>query len=165
MAQPEAQRFVDKVGRLLDFLIPLYQREGKSYLTVGLGCTGGRHRSPVLARELMKRLDSAGFEHSPRPRHRPLSLRLVSFRAESADGEESSDRRHPSTASWILRFARNDKSRASRLLQFMMLPQSTLMRLTGHSRRRVEREEQRDARDFVLGGHSVSSRPATGNRP
>ncbi|MGC2445479.1 RNase adapter RapZ [Candidatus Binatus sp.] len=61
MAQPEAQRFIDEVGRLFDFLIPLYQREGKSYLTVGLGCTGGRHRSPVLARELMKRLERSGL--------------------------------------------------------------------------------------------------------
>lgn len=66
MAQPEAQRFIDEVGRLFDFLIPLYRREGKSYLTVGLGCTGGRHRSPVLARELMKRLESGGFESSVR---------------------------------------------------------------------------------------------------
>ena len=46
-------------ARLFDFLIPLYQREGKSYLTVGLGCTGGRHRSPVLARELAKRWRAA----------------------------------------------------------------------------------------------------------
>jgi UPF0042 nucleotide-binding protein len=61
MTQPESQRFVDEVGSLFDFLIPLYQREGKSYLTVGLGCTGGRHRSPVLARELMKRLERAGI--------------------------------------------------------------------------------------------------------
>ena len=60
MAQPESRRFIDEVGRLFDFLIPLYQREGKSYLTVGLGCTGGRHRSPVLARELMKRLETSG---------------------------------------------------------------------------------------------------------
>lgn len=66
MAQPEAQRFIDEVGRLFDFLIPLYQREGKSYLTVGLGCTGGRHRSPVLARELMKRLESGGFSSTIR---------------------------------------------------------------------------------------------------
>jgi UPF0042 nucleotide-binding protein len=61
MAQPESQRFIDEVGRLFDFLIPLYRREGKSYLTVGLGCTGGRHRSPVLARELIKRLESSGL--------------------------------------------------------------------------------------------------------
>ncbi len=66
MAQPESRRFIDEVGRLFDFLIPLYQREGKSYLTVGLGCTGGRHRSPVLARELMKRLESGGFAGSVR---------------------------------------------------------------------------------------------------
>ena len=66
MDQPESQRFIDEVGRLLDFLIPLYQREGKSYLTVGLGCTGGRHRSPVLARELMKRLETAGVASSVR---------------------------------------------------------------------------------------------------
>jgi RNase adapter protein RapZ len=62
MAQPEARRFVDEVDRLLEFLIPLYRREGKSYLTIGLGCTGGRHRSPVLAREMMGRLSQAGFE-------------------------------------------------------------------------------------------------------
>ncbi|MGH8011844.1 MAG: RNase adapter RapZ [Candidatus Binataceae bacterium] len=62
MAQPEARQFIDQVGHLLDFLLPLYQREGKSYLTIGLGCTGGRHRSPVLARELGSRLESSGFQ-------------------------------------------------------------------------------------------------------
>jgi UPF0042 nucleotide-binding protein len=62
MAQPEARRFIDELGRLLEFLLPLYQREGKSYLTIGLGCTGGRHRSPALARQLRERLAQAGFE-------------------------------------------------------------------------------------------------------
>lgn len=62
MAQPEARRFIDEVGRLLEFLLPLYRREGKSYLTIGLGCTGGRHRSPVLARELRDRLAPVGVE-------------------------------------------------------------------------------------------------------
>ena len=62
LAQPEARRFIDEIGRLLEFLLPLYRREGKSYLTIGLGCTGGRHRSPVLARELRERLAQAGFE-------------------------------------------------------------------------------------------------------
>jgi RNase adapter protein RapZ len=61
MAQPDAQRFIDEIGRLLEFLLPLYRREGKSYLTIGLGCTGGRHRSPVLARELRDRLAQSGF--------------------------------------------------------------------------------------------------------
>jgi len=62
MAQVEAQRFLQQVTALLEFLLPLYRREGKSYLTIGLGCTGGRHRSPVLARELCDRLARAGFE-------------------------------------------------------------------------------------------------------
>jgi UPF0042 nucleotide-binding protein len=62
MGHAEARRFIDEAGRMLEFLLPLYQREGKSYLTVGLGCTGGRHRSPVLARELSQRLASAGFK-------------------------------------------------------------------------------------------------------
>jgi UPF0042 nucleotide-binding protein len=61
MARAEAQGFVARVGELLEFLLPLYQREGKSYLTIGLGCTGGRHRSPVLARELRDRLAEAGY--------------------------------------------------------------------------------------------------------
>jgi RNase adapter protein RapZ len=52
MSQPDARRFIKEVTRLLKFLVPLYRREGKSYLTIGLGCTGGHHRSPVLAREL-----------------------------------------------------------------------------------------------------------------
>ncbi len=62
MAQREVEPFLDGVARLLGFLLPLYQREGKSYLTIGLGCTGGRHRSPVLARELAERLGASGFE-------------------------------------------------------------------------------------------------------
>ena len=66
MGHAEAQRFIEEVGRLLEFLLPLYRREGKSYLTIGLGCTGGRHRSPVLARRLQSRLAGAGFDSSVR---------------------------------------------------------------------------------------------------
>ena len=62
MAQPESRRFIDEISRLLEFLLPLYRREGKSYLTIGLGCTGGHHRSPVLVRELRDRLTEFGFE-------------------------------------------------------------------------------------------------------
>jgi UPF0042 nucleotide-binding protein len=60
MGHPEARRFIDEFARLLGFLIPLYRREGKSYLTIGLGCTGGRHRSPTLALELAHRLEGEG---------------------------------------------------------------------------------------------------------
>jgi UPF0042 nucleotide-binding protein len=62
MSHPESRRFITDVSKLLEFLIPLYRREGKSYLSVGLGCTGGRHRSPALARELRTRLAHSGFE-------------------------------------------------------------------------------------------------------
>lgn len=66
MARAEARSFVARVGELLEFLLPLYRREGKSYLTIGLGCTGGRHRSPVLARELRDRLADAGYDATVR---------------------------------------------------------------------------------------------------
>src|SRR5580700_476229 len=62
MSKPESNQFIDEVGRMLDFLVPLYRREGKSYLTIGLGCTGGRHRSPALTRELRDRLARGGYE-------------------------------------------------------------------------------------------------------
>lgn len=62
LSQLDTTRFLDKVAGLLEFLIPLYRKEGKSYLNIGLGCTGGRHRSPVLARSLRDRLASAGID-------------------------------------------------------------------------------------------------------
>jgi UPF0042 nucleotide-binding protein len=48
----ETQDFLDRFLGLIDFLLPLYQREGKSYLTLGVGCTGGRHRSVTIAGEI-----------------------------------------------------------------------------------------------------------------
>ncbi len=62
LGQAEARRFIDEIVRLLEFLLPLYQREGKSYLTIGIGCTGGRHRSPALVNALQERLASSGVE-------------------------------------------------------------------------------------------------------
>jgi UPF0042 nucleotide-binding protein len=53
----ETRAFLDRICALLKFTLPLYEREGKSSLTVALGCTGGRHRSVVLAEELRKRLE------------------------------------------------------------------------------------------------------------
>ncbi len=50
--KPEARLFLEKVKDLMDFLIPLYIKEGKSYLTVGVGCTGGNHRSPAIVEKL-----------------------------------------------------------------------------------------------------------------
>jgi UPF0042 nucleotide-binding protein len=58
--RPETADFLAKLDDLLTMLIPAYVREGKSYLTVAMGCTGGRHRSVVLAEELARRLDDRG---------------------------------------------------------------------------------------------------------
>ncbi len=55
---PETKTFLDKTVDLLGFVLPRYEREGKSYLTIGLGCTGGRHRSVVVADAIAARLSS-----------------------------------------------------------------------------------------------------------
>jgi len=52
LAQPDCRGFLDRVASLLDFCLPRFEREGKSYLTVAIGCTGGRHRSVVITDEL-----------------------------------------------------------------------------------------------------------------
>ncbi|HVB94954.1 MAG TPA: RNase adapter RapZ [Acidimicrobiales bacterium] len=61
LSRPETTEFLDKLDALLAMLVPAYIREGKSYLTVAMGCTGGRHRSVVLAEELALRLDALGM--------------------------------------------------------------------------------------------------------
>lgn len=60
LAQPGAIRFIDEVDQLLTFLVPLYAAEGKSRLTVAFGCTGGQHRSMVVAEEVAHRMRAAG---------------------------------------------------------------------------------------------------------
>ncbi|HYK17671.1 MAG TPA: RNase adapter RapZ [Bryobacteraceae bacterium] len=59
---PQTQEFIDRISELLVYLIPHYIREGKSYLTIGFGCTGGHHRSVLIASEIRKRLSRAGFK-------------------------------------------------------------------------------------------------------
>ncbi len=51
---PETREFVKRVAELLEYLLPKYMREGKSYLTIAVGCTGGRHRSVFVADELAR---------------------------------------------------------------------------------------------------------------
>lgn len=65
-----AKEFVDRVDELLDFLIPRFESEGKSYLSIGVGCTGGHHRSVAIAEELRQRLSAHGINASVR--HRDL---------------------------------------------------------------------------------------------
>jgi len=58
---PQTVEFIDRISELLIYLMPHYIREGKSYLTIAFGCTGGHHRSVMIADAIRKRLAQAGF--------------------------------------------------------------------------------------------------------
>lgn len=70
LGQPEAEDFLSRLTGLLDMLVPAYRTEGKTYLTVAIGCTGGRHRSVALTNELASRSPLAAFD--PTVRHRDI---------------------------------------------------------------------------------------------
>jgi RNase adapter protein RapZ len=67
----DTQTFLERVMSLLEFTLPGYQREGKSYLTIAVGCTGGRHRSVAVVEELRDRLQAQG--HRVLVRHRDVA--------------------------------------------------------------------------------------------
>jgi UPF0042 nucleotide-binding protein len=58
---PQTQEFIERISELLVYLLPHYIEEGKSYLTIAFGCTGGHHRSVMIAHEISKRLAAAGY--------------------------------------------------------------------------------------------------------
>ena len=58
---PQTTEFIDRISELLIYLLPHYIHEGKSYLTIAFGCTGGRHRSVMIAEEAGRRLHKAGY--------------------------------------------------------------------------------------------------------
>jgi len=65
LAQADSRGFLDRVASLLEFCLPRFEREGKSYLTVAVGCTGGRHRSVVITDELgalLRKRDGVSIE-------------------------------------------------------------------------------------------------------
>ena len=70
MKQAETEAFLGELERLFALLLPAYVREGKSYLSIGVGCTGGHHRSVVLAEELARIFERLGFP--ARVHHRDL---------------------------------------------------------------------------------------------
>jgi len=61
LADAETHAYLDRLYALLEFILPLYEREGKSSLTLALGCTGGRHRSVVLVEELCRKFGDGNF--------------------------------------------------------------------------------------------------------
>lgn len=61
MGQPEAQEFRKKLTEMIDFLLPLYRKEGKSQLVISIGCTGGHHRSVAFAQYMYEHLCSMGM--------------------------------------------------------------------------------------------------------
>lgn len=71
LAREEAREFLERLCGLLTFTLPLYEREGKTYLTAALGCTGGRHRSVALVEEIGRRLGAEGLD--VQVRHRDLA--------------------------------------------------------------------------------------------
>jgi RNase adapter protein RapZ len=58
---PQTVEFIERISQLLLYLLPHYIREGKSYLTISFGCTGGQHRSVMMAEEIRKRLADGGY--------------------------------------------------------------------------------------------------------
>ena len=69
-SQPETGEFLERLDGLLTLLLPAYAKEGKSYLSIGVGCTGGTHRSVVIAEELKRLLERRGY--SPTVSHRDV---------------------------------------------------------------------------------------------
>jgi UPF0042 nucleotide-binding protein len=71
LSQEGTAEFLAELERLLALTLPRYEREGKAYLSIGVGCTGGRHRSVVIAEQLAEMLRRTGSH--PVVHHRDLS--------------------------------------------------------------------------------------------
>ena len=71
MGFPQTGEFLEKATEMLEFLLPHYIKEGKSYLTVAFGCTGGQHRSVAIAEEMKRRLEGAGYRAKAAHRDMP----------------------------------------------------------------------------------------------
>lgn len=69
---PETARFLALFQQMAEFILPMYDREGKSYLTIGIGCTGGKHRSVSITETIAERLRSRGWKTNIRHRDVPV---------------------------------------------------------------------------------------------
>ncbi len=77
MSFPEAGIFLDKLSDMLDFLIPNYVKEGKHQLVIGIGCTGGRHRSVTMANELYRKLRECNGHYGLKLYHRDVNQSIL----------------------------------------------------------------------------------------
>jgi UPF0042 nucleotide-binding protein len=68
MKFPETQQFYERLLGFIDYLIPLYEKEGRAYLNIGMGCTGGRHRSVAIVNQVGDYLMKKGYEIAVRHR-------------------------------------------------------------------------------------------------
>ena len=74
LGQADAQEFLERTSGLISFLLPRYVAEGKTYFTVGVGCTGGRHRSVAIVEELARRITEKDGDADLFVRHRDLGV-------------------------------------------------------------------------------------------
>jgi len=84
MEAPDTKVFLDRAHELISFCVPRYEREGKAYLTIAVGCTGGRHRSVATAVELARRLEEA-LGVDVRVAHRDIHRDVSSDRVSEPD--------------------------------------------------------------------------------
>jgi len=70
LERADSSNFLVQLVSMLSFLLPRYAEEGKAYITIAIGCTGGRHRSVAIAEELARRLSEEGYPG--RVRHRDI---------------------------------------------------------------------------------------------
>lgn len=75
---PEATRFLSLFQEMTEFMLPLYEREGKSYLTIGIGCTGGKHRSVAMAETIAEGLSARGWNAAVKHRDIPRYVKSSS---------------------------------------------------------------------------------------
>jgi len=74
LSDDEAHEFIDKAKDMIDFLLPQYAAEGKSYFTIAIGCTGGKHRSVFVSGELKNHIENLNYPTSIK--HRNIDLRV-----------------------------------------------------------------------------------------
>jgi UPF0042 nucleotide-binding protein len=60
-AQPDLTPFLRRIQSLVSFVLPRHEREGRAYVTIAIGCTGGRHRSVMIANELGAAVEKKGY--------------------------------------------------------------------------------------------------------